>query len=139
MTEAISSAKLSGLTRHSHWLLRAAFAGVFLFHGTDKLMNLEASASMMGLPIAVWALVALAETAAGAGIIAGALIAGRTGDLITRASGFAILPVMLGAIVMVHMGRWSFVPTESHPMGGMEFQVFLLVTGLIFLLRGNEI
>ncbi len=33
--------------------------------------------------------------------------------------------------------QWSFVPSESHPMGGMEFQVLLLLTSLYFLVKGN--
>jgi len=38
---------------------------------------------------------------------------------------------------MVHWGRWRFVPTESYPMGGMEFQVVLLALALWFLIAGN--
>jgi putative oxidoreductase len=45
---------------------------------------------------------------------------------------------MLGAIAMVHWPRWSFVPSETHPMGGMEFQVVLMLLGLFFALRGNR-
>ena len=37
-----------------------------------------------------------------------------------------IVPVMAGAIALVHWGKWSFVASESHPMGGMEFQVVLM-------------
>ena len=40
------------------------------------------------------------------------------------------MPVMLGAIVMVHWGRWNCVPTPSHRLGGMELQVVLLSLGL---------
>lgn len=126
--------------RHAHWLLRFALAGVFLFHGLQKflLMGIEGFAGMMGLPVAAAFLVALAEVLGGAGIIAGAAVQGRLGDLATRLSGVAIVPVMLGAIAMVHWGRWSFTPTESHPMGGMEFQVVLLLLGLYFIVRGND-
>ncbi len=35
---------------------------------------------------------------------------------------------MLGAIAMVHWRRVNFLPTESHPMGGMEFQLVLRAT-----------
>ena len=50
--------------------------------------------------------------------------------LVLGLAGLAIVPVMLGAIFMVHWGRWSFSPTETHPMGGMEFQVVLLLIAL---------
>ena len=120
------------------WGLRAAFAGIFLFHGLSKLADLEGGAAMMGLALPVWALVALAETAAGAGILVGGVARGRIGDAITRLSGLAVVPVMIGAIATVHWGRWSFVPSEIHPMGGMEFQVLLVALGLAYALRGNS-
>jgi putative oxidoreductase len=44
---------------------------------------------------------------------------------------------MLGAIALVHWGQWSALPSETHPVGGMEFQTLLLATGLYFTLRGN--
>lgn len=119
-------------------LLRAAFAAVFVFHGVSKFMNLEGGAQMMGQPVLVWALVAFAELAGGAGLLAGRAIPGRVGDAVTRLAGAAIVPVMLGAIAMVHWGRWNFAPSESHPMGGMEFQVVLLALGLFYALRGNR-
>ncbi|HBG95692.1 MAG TPA: hypothetical protein DDY14_10325, partial [Chromatiaceae bacterium] len=58
-------------------------------------------------------------------------------DWITRLAALATVPVLIGAIVMVHWGQWSFVATESQPMGGMEFQVTLLLTALYFVIRGN--
>ncbi len=88
---------------------------------------------MLGLPVAVIALVTFAELAGGIGIIVGAF----TKDLITRLSGLALVPVLLGAIFMVHWGRWNFVPAEDFPMGGMEFQVVLLLMALYFLVMGN--
>ncbi len=88
---------------------------------------------MMGLPIPVAALVTFAELAGGVGIIVGAF----TNDLITRLAGLAIAPVMLGAIFMVHWGRWDFAPAEGFPMGGMELQVVVLLTALYFLVMGN--
>ncbi len=39
------------IAAHSHWLLRAAFAAVFLFHGVGKLVDPGAFAAMMGLPL----------------------------------------------------------------------------------------
>ncbi len=88
---------------------------------------------MMGLPTPVAALVTLAELAGGVGIIVGAF----TNDLITRLAGLAIAPVMLGAIFMVHWGRWNFTSAEGFPMGGMELQVVVLFTALFFLVMGN--
>ncbi len=124
---------LDSLKPHAHWLLRIGLAGVFLFHGIGKVMDLGGFSQMMGLSTPVAALVTLAEVAGGVGIIVGAF----TNDLITRLAGLAMVPVLLGAIVMVHGPRWSFTPAEGFPMGGMEFQVVLLLTALYFLVMGN--
>ena len=124
---------------HAHWLLRISLAGVFIFHGIGKFAGgLENFAGMMGLPLVIAAAVALAELLGGVGILAGATVKGALGDIVTRLSGIAIVPVMIGAIAMVHWGQWSFVASDSHPMGGMEFQVVLLLLGLYFAIRGNE-
>ncbi len=124
---------LDSLRPHAHWLLRIGLAGVFLFHGIGKFMALEGFSQMMGLPTPAAALVTLAEIAAGVGIIVGAF----TNDLITRLAGLAVVPVLLGAIYRVHWGRWNFTPAEGFPMGGMEFQVVLLLMALFFLVMGN--
>ena len=124
---------LDSLKPHAHWLLRIGLASVFIFHGIGKAMALGGFAQMMGLPTAVAALVTLAELAGGVGIIVGAF----TNDLITRLAGLAIAPVMLGAIFMVHWGRWNFTTAEGFPMGGMELQVVVLLTALFFIVMGN--
>ncbi len=124
---------LDSLKPHAHWLLRISLAGVFIFHGIGKVMNLGGFSEMLGLSLSVVALVTFAELAGGVGIIVGAF----TKDLITRLAGLALVPVLLGAIFMVHWGRWNFTPAEGFPMGGMEFQVVLLLMALYFLVMGN--
>ncbi len=124
---------LDSLKPNAHWLLRIALASVFVYHGIGKVMALGGFVEMSGLPTPVAALVAFAEVAGGAGIIVGAF----TNDLITRLAALAIVPVMLGAIFMVHWGQWNFVASESHPMGGIEFQAVLLLIALYFLVVGN--
>ena len=125
---------LDSLKPHAHWLLRISLAGVFIFHGIGKVMNLGGFSEMLGLSLSVVALVTFAELAGGVGIIVGAF----TKDLITRLAGLALAPVLLGAIFMVHWGRWNFTPAEGFPMGGMEFQVVLLLMALYFLVMGND-
>ena len=124
---------MNKLELQSHWLLRIALASVFLFHGLGKVPNIPGFAEMMGLPVIVAGLVTFAEVAGGLGILLGA----ATRPLITRLAALAMIPVLLGAIVMVHGPRWSFVPAEGFPMGGMEFQVVLLLIATWFLIVGN--
>ena len=119
---------------NNNWLLRLPFAAVFLYHGLGKLLMPVMSAEMLSLPVGLILLVGLDEVLAGIGAVAGGFHRLRHATLITRLSGFAAAPVLLGAIAMVHFPRWSFVPTDTHPMGGMEFQVVLLGLALYFVI-----
>ena len=143
MSQAITETSLTprtgedlreGFGASAHWALRIALASVFIFHGTQKFAGLEGFAQMMNLPYLVAFLVAAAELAGGALILTG----GISRDWITRLGGALLIPVMVGAITMVHWGQWSFVPSASYPMGGSEFQVTLLLVAIYFVLKGNR-
>lgn len=125
---------LNRFSAYAHWLLRVALGSVFLYHGLTKFPALQGMADMMGMPVIMVGLIAIMETVGGALI----LIGGFGPDWATRLGGLLIAPVMLGAISMVHWGQWSFQVTESHPMGGMEFQTTLLLLAFYFLLAGNS-
>ena len=120
----------------AHWLIRVPFAAAFLFHGLGKFLALEQTASMLQLSEPLVIVVGIAEVLAGLGAIVGGPSVVKQADLVTRLSGLAATPVLLGAIAMVHWPRWSFTPSESHPMGGMEFQVVLLGIAVFFMLAG---
>jgi putative oxidoreductase len=122
------------LASNAHWTLRIALASVFIFHGWLKLAALGGFSQMLGLPISVVLLVALAEFVGGILILAGAF----TRDWVTRLGAGFFIPVLAGAIAMVHWGQWNFVPSENFPMGGSEFQVTLLLISLYFVLKGNR-
>lgn len=132
-TTSSNSNALTTAGKYAHWALRLAVAGVFLYHGLSKFGNLSGGATMMGVPVALWTLVAVMETLGGILIIMGAF----TKDIVTRIGGLLIIPPMLGAIATVHWGQWSFMPSETHPIGGMEFQTVMLLIGVYFALRGN--
>jgi putative oxidoreductase len=143
MSQAITETSLTPRTKEdlredfgasAHWALRIALASVFIFHGAQKFAGLEGFAQMMNLPYLVALLVAAAELAGGTLILAG----GISRDWITRLGGALLIPVMVGAITMVHWGQWSFVPSASYPMGGSEFQVTLLLVAIYFVLKGNR-
>jgi putative oxidoreductase len=124
---------MKALHDNAHWLLRIALASVFLFHGFGKVANLSGFSEMMGLPVLLAGLVTFAEVAGGLGIIIG----GFSKELITRLAALAMIPVLLGALLMVHGPHWNFVPAEGYPMGGMEFQVVLALIATYFLIVGN--
>ena len=129
---------LNQQSSHAHWLLRAALASVFIYHGVLKLMNLEGFASMLPISYTQTLLVALAEAGGGLLLLLGGFRNDRLSDLATRIGAALNIPVMIGAIAIVHWGRWNFVPSESHPMGGMEFQVVLALLMVYFVLTGNK-
>ena len=126
------------LTNNAHWLLRAALASVLVFHGVLKFTNLEGFAQMLPISYLQVVLVALAETAGGLLILLGGLSGDRYFDLATRIGAAMNIPVLVGAIAIVHWGRWNFVPTETHPMGGFEFQAVLLLLSVFLVITGNR-
>ena len=127
------------LAGHAHWLLRATLASVFIYHGVLKLVNLEGNAEFLGLSIFIVLLVALAETVGGALVLlGGAAKVVPAAAWLTRLGAAMILPVMAGAIVMVHWGQWNFLPSQTHPIGGIEFQVVLLLISLYFTVKGSN-
>lgn len=126
------------LTQNAHWLLRIALASVFLFHGLQKFGNLEAFASMLPISYTETVLVALAETGGATLLLLGGFGTNRIFDLATRLGALANIPVMIGAIAMVHWGQWSFLASETHPLGGSEFQTVLILLMFYISILGNS-
>ena len=126
------------LTANAHWLLRIALASVFVYHGLLKFANLEGFAQMLPISYLEVVLVAAAETVGGLLVLIGGLRHGNLADLATRVGAALNIPVIIGAIAMIHWGRWNFVPSESHPMGGFEFQAVLLLVMLYLVFTGNR-
>lgn len=125
-------------------LLRFGFGVTFIFYGWLKLTGLSGFASnMLGGNMLMASLVTVAELAGGIGILLGfaLALAGRhaLGDLVTRLAGLAIIPVMLGAIFMVHWPKgFHFMPMDGTPIGGFSYQFMLLMVAIYFLAKGNS-
>ena len=130
---------LDQFASYAHWFMRLTIPSVFIYHGVLKFTNLEGFSEMLQLSLFVVVLVALAEVAGGALILLGGFSRDQKSDLMTRVGALMCIPVLIGAITRVHWGSWNFVPSESFPMGGMEFQVTLLLICGYLLLKGNNI
>jgi putative oxidoreductase len=128
---------MNSLAIHAHWLLRIALGSVFLYHGGTKFPVIEGMAMNMGMPVAAVWMLAIAEFSAGALILYGGFKVPYN-SLASRLSGLIISIVMLGAIYKMHWPQWSFMASETHPAGGMEFQVVLILMSLYFIIRGSE-
>ena len=124
------------LTRNAHWLLRIGVVSVFLYHGILKFSNLEGFANMLPISFVEVVFVALANVGSVL-LLLGGFGSDRFSDFATRIGAAFNIPVMIGAISLVHWGRWNFVPTESHPLGGMEFQFVLVLLMTYFVIVGN--
>jgi putative oxidoreductase len=130
---------LNQLAPYAHWFIRLAIASVFIFHGVLKFMDLEGFSQMLNLSVPVMTMVALVEGLGGGLVLLGGLSRDQKSDLMTRVGALVCIPVLLGAIALYHWGRWNFVPADGFPMGGMEFQVTLLLICIYLLLKGNNI
>ena len=128
---------LDRLSANAHWLLRISVVSVFVYHGVLKFSNLQGFATMLPISYTEVVFVALANVGS-ALIILGGFRNDTLSDLATRIGAAFNIPVMIGAIGLVHWGRWNFVPTEAHPMGGMEFQVTLALLMLYLVITGNR-
>ena len=117
------------LAPHVHWGLRLSLAATFIYHGWGK-FPIESFSAAMGMPVPMAWAVALAELAGGAALIVGAF--GK--DILTRLGGLIVIVIMIGAIGMVHAKNGFNVMN-----GGMEFQLLMLVTGLYFAAKGNDV
>jgi len=126
------------LTQNAHWFLRIALASVFIYHGLLKFLNLEAFAQMLPISYLTVVLVAAAETGGGLLVLLGGFRNGALSDLATRIGAALNVPVMIGAIALVHWGQWNFLPSDTHPIGGIEFQTVLILIMLYLVITGNR-
>ena len=120
------------------WLLRLGLGTSFILHGIGKFPlppeRMVTWFESMGYmyPEIVTSMVAVGEVAAGAGIILGGLVSGYIGNLITRLSGGAVVIIMIGAILIAH-SDWLITKKLF-----MSEQIFLLILGLFFAIKGNN-
>ncbi len=125
------------LTANAHWLLRISVVSVFLYHGILKFSNLQGFATMLPVSYTELVFVALAEVGSVL-VILGGFRNDVISDLATRIGAAFNIPIMIGAIGLVHWGRWNFVATDTQPMSGMEFQFTLALLMLYLVITGNK-
>ena len=156
----------SPIKAYANYLLRIGLGLSFFLHGYGKVPIIESFKgwlssqdtplanvflpsegfvgwlSSQGVPLAsvVATMVAWGEMLAGIGILFGGLIsfkAPSTGNLITRLSGGAIGIIMIGALLIAH-SNWSFFTGESGSVLFASEQLFLLLLGIYFAIKGND-
>lgn len=125
--------KLSGI---AHWLPRLALATIFIYHGFPKIAMAGDMAAAMGMPTFMVLMLGVIE-------IGGSLLllwGGFGPDWATRVAGILFTIVMIGAIVMVHAQYgWNSINMGDNGGRGMEFQVLIIATSLLYVFKGNAL
>lgn len=123
--------------KHLDYLIRIALASVFLFHGIGKFMDISMLQDMMintiGMPDTASAWM-LANFVAAAEVFAGILILLPI-PILTSIGSLIMLAVLGTAIYFFHWPQWSFATSATHPLGGMEFQVTMMLSALYLFLK----
>ena len=113
------------------WLIRCGLGIAFALHGLGKFpLPPQGLSNFLGTSLASF--VAISELGAGLILITGGFVKGPIGNLATRFAGATIVIVMIFAFSLAH--RDWFVTTKLFT----SEQIFLLLIGLYFLLRGNR-
>ena len=115
---------------HAALIMRVCLGILFLMHGGQKLFVFGPAGTVgffgsLGLPAVLAYLVIAVELAAGAALILG---------VYTRLAALVGIPVLLGAIFLVHAPLGFFF---SNPGGGWEFPAFWAITCLVQALLGD--
>ena len=112
-------------TENVHWLLRITLCITFLMHGYPKIVDPSGLISM-GLPRIIGYLIGPFEVGGGILLILGPFL----NSYITRIGAGLIAIIMLGAIFFVHI---------SDGWQALEWQVLILSTSILFIVKGNDV
>ena len=130
---------------YANYILRIGLGLSFFLHGLGKIPTSEGFVGWLGsqgVPFAnvIAPMLAWTETLSGLGIIFGGLIgvkASVLGNVVTRLSGGAIGVIMIGALLIAH-SNWSLFTGERGTVLFASEQLFLLLLGIYFAIKGNN-
>ena len=114
--------------------LRLTVGIAFILYGTGKLpLPPEGLITNYGLSPFIASLVAISEISSGIVLIIANFLKNSIGHTLTRLAGLNIVILMFGILLVAHKD-W-FVTKQLF----MGVQIFLLVGGFYFLIKGNKI
>ena len=133
------------LTFIANFIIRIDLGISFFLHGFGKLpinQGFIDFLSSKGVPISNFFayLVAWGEILAGLGIIVGGLLIKSSpliANIITKISGLTIVIIMINALLIAH-SNWSIFIGERGSILFASEQLFLLILGFFFFIRGNR-
>ena len=129
----------------ANFIVRIGLGTSFFLHGFGKLpinQGFIDFLSSKGVPLSnIFAyLVAWGEILAGLGIILGGLLIKSSpliANIITKISGLTIVIIMINALLIAH-SHWSIFIGERGSILFASEQLFLLILGFFFFIRGNN-
>lgn len=129
----------------ANFIVRIGLGISFFLHGFGKLpinQGFIDFLSSKGVPLSnIFAyLVAWGEILAGLGIILGGLLiklSPSIANIITKISGLTIVIIMINALLIAH-SHWSIFIGERGSILFASEQLFLLILGFFFFIRGNR-
>ena len=115
-------------------IFRLGIGVAFIIHGINKFpLPPQALIEYFDLSPALATFVALSELSAGFILIVGGFIKNPFGNLLTRLAGFTIVIMMVNIFAIAHPD-W-FITKKLFT----SEQIFLLIGGVYFLIKGNRI
>jgi len=115
------------------WLLRLGLGTSFVFHGLSKFpLPPQKLIDYFGFSSELASFVAISELGAGILLLLGGFLKGYVGNLVTRFAAGVIVIIMIFAFTIAH-SDWFVTPKLF-----MSEQIFLIIIGLYFFIRGNN-
>ena len=129
----ILNAIMSNFYHLAPWLLRLGLGTSFIFHGLSKFpLPPQKLIDYFGFSAELASFVAISELGAGILLILGGILKGHVGNLVTRFAAGVIVIVMTFAFILAH-SDWFIKPKLF-----MSEQIFLMIIGLYFFIKGNN-
>jgi len=129
----ILNAIMSNFYHLAPWLLRLGLGVSFIFHGLGKFpLPPQKLIDYFGFSSELASFVAISELGAGILIILGGFLKGHVGNLVTRFAAGIIIIIMTFAFTLAH-SDWFITPKLF-----MSEQIFLMIVGLYFFIKGNS-
>ncbi|MBT6355765.1 DoxX family protein [Methylophilaceae bacterium] len=129
----ILNAIMSNFYHLAPWLLRLGLGTSFVFHGLSKFpLPPQKLIDYFGFSSELASFVAISELGAGILLLLGGFLKGHVGNLVTRFAAGVIVIVMIFAFTIAH-SDWFITPKLF-----MSEQIFLIIIGLYFFIRGNN-
>src|SRR6056300_1312910 len=129
----ILNAIMSNFYHLAPWLLRLGLGTSFVFHGLSKFpLPPQKLIDYFGFSSQLASFVAISELGAGILLLLGGFLKGHVGNLVTRFAAGVIVIVMIFAFTIAH-SDWFITPKLF-----MSEQIFLIIIGLYFFIRGNN-